>query len=177
MPRQRTALVAEIVEQALLDGAVGFSTSRFLGHYLPDGRHVPGTHAQHDELVAITRVVGRQVKMQNVMNFGGDYDGNGSNPQGGGKARVLFSHALGEARVTVTRWKKALWQCAKKGLMSTRLLSRGPRVLLPAFRLTYLIVADLGGNSMTWTSMRGAKRFKTAHFVSAWSPKRRNGER
>ena len=37
------AHMAKIVDQAVRDGAVGFSTPRFLGHYLPDGRHVPGT--------------------------------------------------------------------------------------------------------------------------------------
>ena len=52
-----SARMVVIVEHAVLDGAVGFSTSRFLGHYLPDGRHVPGTHAQHEELVAIADVV------------------------------------------------------------------------------------------------------------------------
>ena len=45
--------MAEIVRQAIKGGAVGFSTSRFLGHYIPDGRHVPGTHAEHDELIEI----------------------------------------------------------------------------------------------------------------------------
>ncbi len=62
--------MAEIVREAVQQGAVGFSTSRFLGHYLPDGRHVPGTHAEHEELVEIARAVGEEDGlMQNVMNF------------------------------------------------------------------------------------------------------------
>ncbi|MEK9868773.1 MAG: amidohydrolase family protein, partial [Gammaproteobacteria bacterium] len=68
--------MAEIVRKAIQDGAVGFSTSRFLGHYLPDGRHVPGTHAEHEELVEIARAVGAEnALMQNVTNFGSDFDG------------------------------------------------------------------------------------------------------
>jgi N-acyl-D-amino-acid deacylase len=45
--------MAEIVGQAVADGAVGFSTSRILLHKVPDGRHVPGTHAPIEEYVAI----------------------------------------------------------------------------------------------------------------------------
>ena len=47
------AEMAEIAGQAVADGAVGFSTSRILLHKVPDGRHVPGTHAPIDEYVAI----------------------------------------------------------------------------------------------------------------------------
>jgi len=92
------AQMAKIVDQAIQDGAVGFSTSRFLGHYLPDGRHVPGTHAKHDELVAIAEAVGgHDALMQNVMNFGGDYEGEMSLlRKQAEKARVLFSHGTGK---------------------------------------------------------------------------------
>ena len=62
--------MASIAGQAIEDGAVGFSTSRFLGHYIPDGRHVPGTHAEHSELVEIAKEVGaRGALMQNVTNL------------------------------------------------------------------------------------------------------------
>lgn len=46
-------LVRESVEQ----GAVGFSTSRFLGHRVPDGRLTPGTWADLRETEAIQRAV------------------------------------------------------------------------------------------------------------------------
>ncbi len=93
------AHMAKIVDQAIRDGAVGFSTSRFLGHYLPDGRHVPGTHAKHSELVAIAEAVGRHgALMQNVMNFGGDYEGEMALlRKEAEKARVLFSHGTGRS--------------------------------------------------------------------------------
>ena len=89
--------MAAIVKQAVADGAVGFSTSRFLGHYIPDGRHVPGTHAEHDELVEIARVVGEQgALMQNVTRFASDFDGEMDLlEKEAGKARVLFSHGTG----------------------------------------------------------------------------------
>ncbi len=90
--------MAELAAQAVRDGAAGFSTSRFLGHYLPDGRHVPGTHAEHQELVEIAAAVGQAGGlMQNVLNFAGDFDGEMAllekEAQTGG--RVLFSLTAG----------------------------------------------------------------------------------
>ncbi len=48
-----TQLVRESVEQ----GAVGFSTSRFLGHKVPDGRLTPGTWADLHEMEAIQQAI------------------------------------------------------------------------------------------------------------------------
>jgi len=47
------AAMAAITRQALLDGALGFSTSRFYGHIDKAGNVVPGTNAAADEMVAI----------------------------------------------------------------------------------------------------------------------------
>ena len=92
------AQMVALVKEAIGAGAVGFSTSRFLGHYLPDGRHVPGTHANHDELVAIAEVVGQaDALMQNVLNFGGDFEGEMQLLESqAAAARVLFSHGTGK---------------------------------------------------------------------------------
>ncbi|MFT7219930.1 MAG: N-acyl-D-amino-acid deacylase [Candidatus Azotimanducaceae bacterium] len=89
--------MSAIVKKAIEDGAVGFSTSRFLGHYIPDGRHVPGTHAEHDELEAIAKVVGEKGGlMQNVTRFGSDFDSEMELiKKEGANARVLFSHGTG----------------------------------------------------------------------------------
>lgn len=113
-----SARMAEIVEHAVLDGAVGFSTSRFLGHYLPDGRHVPGTHAQHEELVAIADVVGRHgALMQNVMNFGGDYDGEMALlRKEAEKARVLFSHGTGKSSSYGNKVEASIMAMRQEGL-------------------------------------------------------------
>jgi N-acyl-D-amino-acid deacylase len=45
--------MAAITRQALSDGALGFSTSRFYGHIDKAGNVIPGTHASADEMVAI----------------------------------------------------------------------------------------------------------------------------
>jgi N-acyl-D-aspartate/D-glutamate deacylase len=47
------ARMAEIVEEAMRAGAVGFSTSRTIGHRARSGRPVPGTFAPEEELLAI----------------------------------------------------------------------------------------------------------------------------
>jgi N-acyl-D-aspartate/D-glutamate deacylase len=50
------ALVAEAIDA----GALGFSTSRTALHRVPDGRVVPGTHADPRELLAIAEVMGER---------------------------------------------------------------------------------------------------------------------
>ncbi len=91
--------IARIAGDAVKDGAIGFSTNRFLGHYMPDGRHVPGTHADHDEVVAIASAVGEAGGlMQNVLNLGGDFEGEAELLRKEARAaggRVLFSITAG----------------------------------------------------------------------------------
>lgn len=96
------AQLAEVVGQSVREGAVGFSTSRLIGHVLPDGRDVPGTHARADELVAIARAV-REAGgglMQNVLNLSGDFDGELALIRRQAEAtgdRVLFSITAGNS--------------------------------------------------------------------------------
>ena len=52
-----SAQMAELAGDAVRDGAIGFSTSRILLHKVPDGRHVPGTHAPIEEYVAIGKAM------------------------------------------------------------------------------------------------------------------------
>ncbi len=47
------AAMADITKQALADGALGFSTSRFYGHVDKSGNVVPGTNAASSEMMAI----------------------------------------------------------------------------------------------------------------------------
>jgi N-acyl-D-aspartate/D-glutamate deacylase len=47
-----------LVDEAIAGGALGFSTSRTALHRVPDGRVVPGTHADARELLAIAAVMG-----------------------------------------------------------------------------------------------------------------------
>jgi N-acyl-D-aspartate/D-glutamate deacylase len=53
------AAMAAIVQEAVEAGALGFSTSRTLGHRAMDGRPVPGTFAAEDELFALGRAMKR----------------------------------------------------------------------------------------------------------------------
>ena len=63
--------IAALVGQSVKDGAVGFSTNRLPGHTLPDGRSIPGTFAKEEELVAISKAVGRHGGLlQSVLNYG-----------------------------------------------------------------------------------------------------------
>ena len=50
--------MADIVREAMLAGALGFSTSRTLAHRAISGEPVPGTFAAEDELFGIGRVLG-----------------------------------------------------------------------------------------------------------------------
>ena len=49
--------MADIVARSLESGAFGFSTNRFEPHKAPDGRSIPGTFADPDELAVITQAV------------------------------------------------------------------------------------------------------------------------
>jgi N-acyl-D-amino-acid deacylase len=51
------ARIVELVKESVAEGAVGFSTSRFLGHKVPDGRLTPGTWADPRETTAIQQAV------------------------------------------------------------------------------------------------------------------------
>jgi N-acyl-D-aspartate/D-glutamate deacylase len=49
--------ISDMVKQSLQEGAVGFSTSRFLLHTVPDGRCTPGTWADLRETKAIQEAI------------------------------------------------------------------------------------------------------------------------
>ncbi|MCY3810746.1 MAG: amidohydrolase family protein [Gammaproteobacteria bacterium] len=66
--------IAQLAGQSVKEGAVGFSTNRFPPHRLPDGRSIPGTFADRDELRAVAKEVGKQGGiMQTVSDFS-DFD-------------------------------------------------------------------------------------------------------
>jgi N-acyl-D-aspartate/D-glutamate deacylase len=52
--------MADLVDEAIAAGALGFSTSRTLLHRVPDGRPVPGTWADPSELLAFGAVMGER---------------------------------------------------------------------------------------------------------------------
>ena len=62
--------IAELAGQSVAEGALGFSTNRLPQHVLPDGRSIPGTFADRDELRAVARAVGAGGGiMQTVSDF------------------------------------------------------------------------------------------------------------
>ena len=63
------------VDEAIAAGALGFSTSRTLRHRVPDGREVPGTWAEPDELAALAAVLGRHGR--GVFGVAPRFDGEG----------------------------------------------------------------------------------------------------
>ncbi len=56
------AAMVAMVDEAISAGALGFSTSRTLAHVVPDGRQVPGTFADENELLAFGDVLGKHGK-------------------------------------------------------------------------------------------------------------------
>jgi N-acyl-D-amino-acid deacylase len=55
--KQELDHICRLVRESIEQGAVGFSTSRFQGHTVPDGRLTPGTWANENESGAIQRAV------------------------------------------------------------------------------------------------------------------------
>ena len=53
------AVMTDLLAEAMRAGALGFSTSRTFLHKVPDGRPVPGTYAQPDELFVFADVLRR----------------------------------------------------------------------------------------------------------------------
>src|SRR5262249_7757581 len=51
------AAMARIVQEGIEAGALGFSTSRTIGHRAIDGEPVPGTYAAEDELFGLGRAM------------------------------------------------------------------------------------------------------------------------
>ncbi|MEP3050878.1 MAG: amidohydrolase family protein [Erythrobacter sp.] len=51
------ATMARLVEEALVAGAVGFSTSRTIGHQAMDGKPIPGTFAQEEEIMQLAHAM------------------------------------------------------------------------------------------------------------------------
>ncbi len=84
--------MADVVARSMDGGAVGFSTNRYPPHKLPDGRSIPGTFADPDELVAIAKAVGpRNGLMQAV---GADFEVL-KKMAATTRGRILFSYGTG----------------------------------------------------------------------------------
>ncbi|MFK7920198.1 MAG: amidohydrolase family protein [Ilumatobacter sp.] len=125
--------IAELAADAVSQGAVGFSTSRILLHFLPDGRYVPGTNAPHEEMVAVAKALGPGGLTQNVPNFAGDFSGEinlirkQAEAAGG---RVLFSTGVSEHPDSGKRMAEIVDQLNNDGLDVTALCIPRPSGLV-----------------------------------------------
>lgn len=113
--------MADVVGQAISDGAIGFSTSRIRGHIMPDGRDVPGTHAKPEELLRIAAAVAANGGglMQNVLNLSGDFDGELALIRKLAEAtgdRVLFSLTAGRSDASGDRLNGLIDEMGEAGL-------------------------------------------------------------
>jgi N-acyl-D-amino-acid deacylase len=69
------AHMTSLADEALRAGALGFSSSRTLRHRVPDGRFVPGTYANADELFAFADVLAGHDR--GVIEVAPRFDGDG----------------------------------------------------------------------------------------------------
>ena len=84
--------MAQIVGAAIDSGAAGFSTNRYEPHKLPDGRSIPGTFADPQELVEIASEVGSRGGLMQAVGASFDVLKAISDSS---KGRVLFSYGTG----------------------------------------------------------------------------------
>ncbi|MCY4143344.1 MAG: amidohydrolase family protein [Gammaproteobacteria bacterium] len=89
------AQMAEIVANAIDRGAVGFSTNRYSQHKLPDGRAIPGTFADVEELEIIGREVSKRDALFQAVGIHWDHMRHVADNAG---PRMLFNSTLSGVR-------------------------------------------------------------------------------
>ena len=140
--------IAKLAGQSVKEGAVGFSTNRLPGHRLPDGRSIPGTFAERDELRAVAKEVGAHGGiMQTVSDFR-DFD-------------AEMDLIRDEARIA----RGALFSCAAE-IGTERMNGRVVEMLDEGLNVTSVTVPRSGGGvgglateqflfrSKTWNEVR-----------------------
>ena len=149
------AEMAEIVGQAVADGAIGFSTSRILLHKVPDGRHVPGTHAPIEEYVAIAEAMEARGGglFQGVFDMGSrrEVEYGIIDAVAATGTEVLFSGGVGDAPPSIVGRQDAYFQeQAGRGRQVSALCQIRPggvlvglRQLMPVFSPAWKRLSDL----------------------------------
>ena len=90
--------IAKLAGQSVKEGAIGFSVNRHPGHTLPDRRPIPGTFASREELIAISKAVGENGGLMQIVPHFGDLENELDIMEEEAKtSKVLFS-ALAEYR-------------------------------------------------------------------------------
>jgi N-acyl-D-aspartate/D-glutamate deacylase len=114
---EELATLTRVVDDALAAGALGFSSSRTLRHKVPDGRYVPGTFAQADELLAVANVLAR--RGGRVFEVAPRFDGEGASEprveselawmeRVSRRSGGVLSFNLSQTRAQGEHWKLAL---------------------------------------------------------------------
>ncbi|MFL2707202.1 MAG: amidohydrolase family protein [Gammaproteobacteria bacterium] len=97
--------MADIVEKAMKDGAVGFSSNRYEPHKAPDGRAIPGTYAECSELLEIAKVVGPHDGLMQLVGADAEVMRSIAETEG---SRVLFSYGCSGEEGSGTKAAKHL---------------------------------------------------------------------
>jgi N-acyl-D-aspartate/D-glutamate deacylase len=84
--------MADIVGRAIDSGAMGFSTNRYAPHRLPDGRSIPGTFADPQELVEIGKAISQRNGLVQAVGASSEVLLTISDTTRG---RILFSYGTG----------------------------------------------------------------------------------
>ena len=85
--------MARIVAKAIEDGAFGFSTNRYEPHKGPDGRSIPGTFAEVEELEEIAKEVGPRGALMQAVGANFEVLKRIADTE---HSRVLFSYGTGD---------------------------------------------------------------------------------
>ncbi|MYE23069.1 MAG: amidohydrolase family protein [Gammaproteobacteria bacterium] len=137
-------MMADVVADSIDRGAVGFSTNRYPPHKLPDGRSIPGTFADPEELVEIAKAVGpRNGLMQAV---GANFDvlkAMASTSRG----RVLFSYGTGPQEGSGNEQAKHLAELAQHGDFTAITQVRGSGFM-------FGLQSNLPVQGETWDALR-----------------------
>ena len=160
--------IVELVKQSVEEGAAGFSTSRFLGHRVPDGRLTPGTWADERETKAIQEAVveagGRRVLFQVAPDLSERFKVETKMFETGAKVgcQVLFSGGTyRDGDGGVSRWEDFLG----------RNNENGKRITLPMPHSTQRLVLWSGtAGSHAWPKLEGN------HGIARYSRKGRCNE-
>ena len=136
------ALMAQLAEQAIRAGALGFGTSRTINHRASDGSLIPTLTAAEDELTAIAEALGRQGAgvLQAVSDFD-DVDAElamfrrvmerSGRPL---SLSVMQWHQAPEKWRTIMEWAR---QCTADGLTVRGQVNGRPVGMMLGFQLSY----------------------------------------
>ena len=105
-------MMADVVADSIDRGAVGFSTNRYPPHKLPDGRSIPGTFADPEELVEIAKAVGPRNGLMQAVGANFEVLKAMANTSRG---RILFSYGTGPQEGSGSEQAKHLAQLAEHG--------------------------------------------------------------